>query len=135
MSRSTARNLVLLCLLPAGCAGAAGDRQIRISRIDGAVTSAASQIRRCYQTPRVPSSGRSIVTRLRVHFGTDGALLGYPELVSQYGITAENRPYAERMAQAATAAVILCSPVRLPTALHKGGWDDFDLSFAYTMRV
>jgi hypothetical protein len=74
----------------------------------------AAQIRRCYRMPRIPSAGRRIVTRLLVRYGPDGTLVGLPLLVRQEGVTAENQRYSGRMAEAATQAVIGCSPVSLP---------------------
>jgi hypothetical protein len=83
----------------------------------------------------VPSAGRRIVTRLRVSFSPDGMLAATPELVSQQGVTPENRFYAGPMAQAASMAVIRCSPLRLPAELHRGGWDSFDLTFSPKVLV
>jgi hypothetical protein len=91
---------------------------------------AADQVRRCYRQPRVPAAGKRIVTRLRVRFAVDGRLVDTPLLVSQQGVTPENSPYAESMAEAATMAVIRCAPLRLPPELHHGGWDSFDLTFS-----
>ena len=64
---------------------------------------------------------------------SDGALIGLPRFVSQQGVTAANESYAERMAEAASLAVVRCSPLRLPAALHRGGWDEFDLIFSHAM--
>jgi hypothetical protein len=90
----------------------------------------AEQVRRCYRAPRVPSSGRAIVTRLLVRYTADGTLVGLPLLVWQQGITPQTQPYAVRMTEAATLAVIRCSPVRLPPETGKRRGSDFFLTFS-----
>jgi hypothetical protein len=91
---------------------------------------AAAQVKRCYRGPRVPTSGKRIVTRLRVRYAADGTLVATPQIVYQQGVTAENSPYAVPMAEAATMAVLRCSPLHLPAELHRGGWDSIDLTFS-----
>jgi len=91
---------------------------------------AAGQVKRCYRSPHVPSVGRQIVTHLRVRYSADGMLEEAPTFLSQEGVTAENQAYALPMAQAASMAVLRCTPLRLPAKLHRGGWDHFDLTFS-----
>ena len=91
---------------------------------------AARQVRRCYRSPVVPTPARRIVTRLRVRFLPDGNVAGLPALVFQQNVTAETAPWAGRMAEAATGAVIRCAPYRLPAGLYRGGWDELDLTFS-----
>jgi hypothetical protein len=90
----------------------------------------AEQVRRCYRAPRVPSSGRGIVTRLLVRYTADGTLVGLPLLVWQQGITPATQPYAVRMTEAATLAVIRCSPVRLPPETGERRGSEFFLTFS-----
>jgi hypothetical protein len=75
-------------------------------------------------------AGKQIVTRLRVRFAPDGSLAGVPAVVGQTGVTPVNRPYASRMAEAASLAVIRCAPLRLPADLYESGWDELDLTFS-----
>jgi hypothetical protein len=107
------------------------DRQ----RVLAAIESAAGQIKRCYRHPRIPSSGRRIATRLHVRFSPDGSLAGVPMVIDQSGVTADNRAFAARMAEAASLAVIRCVPVKLPPDLYAGGWDEMDLTFSPAMLV
>ena len=122
-------------LLSAGCsAPAPPSPQTDVARLDPgeverAIATAARQVRRCYRAPRIGSLGRSIVTRLRVRYATDGSLIGLPLLVSQSGVTPANQIFAPHMARAATEAVIRCSPITLPSTLHDGGWNEIDLTF------
>jgi hypothetical protein len=90
----------------------------------------AEQVRRCYRAPRVPSIGRTISTRLFVRYTADGVLVGLPLLVSQQGVSPQSRPYAGRMTEAAKAAVMRCSPVRLPQEAGKRRGSDFFLTFS-----
>lgn len=124
--------LPLALLLPGGCA--ADPHPIVAAAAAGeAVAAAAAQVRRCYRDPAVPTAAKRIVTHLRVRYGADGALIGLPALVSQQGVTAANQDYAERMAEAASLAVIRCSPLRLPAQRYRGGWDAFDLIFSHAL--
>jgi hypothetical protein len=121
---------MLAAIMLAGCATApqpsGPDRRLTAQ----VVASAAAQVQRCYRTPRIPREGRQITIVLRVRYSVDGMLIGLPQLVAQRGVSPENRVYVMRMAEAATLAVIRCSPVRLPPELHQNGWDDFELTFS-----
>jgi hypothetical protein len=109
---------------------AATGTRIQVDQSSAVTMAAADQVKRCYRAPRVPTSGRGIVTRLRVRYSADGRLEEAPQIVAQEGVTPENRPYAGPMAEAASMAVLRCAPLRLPPELHRGGWDNFDLIFS-----
>lgn len=121
-------------LLMAACA-TPSEPIVRTAQIGEAIESAAAQIRRCYRDPIASGASRRISTRLRVRYAPDGTLIGLPRLVSQEGITPANLPYAARMAEAASIAVIRCSPLHLRPELYRGGWDEFDLVFSRFARV
>ena len=125
------RTLALLACLgfAAGCASLPGPAATR-AQFDSALATAASQVRRCYRSPRVSFRGRQIVTRLRVRFLPDGQLGGLPTVIWQDGITPDNALYAPRMAEAAIAAVLRCTPITLPQALYRDGPLEFDLTFS-----
>ncbi len=74
---------------------------------------AAAQVRRCYRAPRVATVGKQITTKLRVLYASDGSLAAVPAVLSQSGVTPDNRPYASKMAEAAGLAVIRCAPLKL----------------------
>ncbi|MDB5722796.1 MAG: hypothetical protein JWP15_3414 [Alphaproteobacteria bacterium] len=148
-------SLLALLLVATGCAEAPGDwrgaegiaeiRGTRLqpaersrpdrARVIAAIDSAAAQIRRCYRHPGVPSVGRSIATRLRIHLSPDGSLSDVPAVIGQSGVTDTNRAFAARMAEAASQAVLRCAPLRLPPDLYTGGWDEIDLTFSPAMLV
>ena len=94
------------------------------------LASAAAQVKRCYQSPRVSHSGRQIVTTLRLRITDQGFPDGLPVIVGQHGVTAANRAFADRMAQAAIGAVVRCAPLRLPPELYRNGWREFELTFS-----
>lgn len=127
--------MMLLPMALSACAEPAATMKARSPAALRASADVASQVRRCYRGPRVPSAGKRIVTRLLVRYGPDGALLGLPLLVGQEGVTAESRPYAGRMSEAAKLAVVRCNPIRLPPSLGKGRASDFFLTFSPQMRA
>ena len=124
-----------LPMLLAACAGPSAPVAVRSPEAMRASAAVAEQIRRCYRSPRVPSAGRSIVTRLFARYGPDGKLVGLPLFVSQQGVTAESLPYAGRMTEAARLAVIRCSPIRLPAETGKGRATGFVLTFSPRRRA
>ncbi|HEY0413001.1 MAG TPA: hypothetical protein VGD66_07660 [Allosphingosinicella sp.] len=127
----------ILLLLPLVAAGCAGPQRARVTPVEasGVAMAAAAQVKRCYRWPQVPSAGRRIITRLHVRFSPDGALAATPQIVYQQGVTPENSPYAALMAEAASMAVMRCSPLHLPPELHRGGWDSIDLTFSLRLLV
>jgi len=94
------------------------------------LTSAAAQVQRCYRSPRIARAGKQIVTRVVVRLNTDGTLAELPVVVGQTGITPQNRVYAERMASAASLAIIRCAPLRLPPEHYAQVWQTFELKFS-----
>ena len=125
------RTLALLACLgvAAGCAPPPRAAATK-AQFDSALAMAASQVRRCYRAPRVSFRGRQIVTRLRVRFLPDGQLSGLPRVIWQDGITAENEAEARRMAEAAIAAVMRCTPLSFPQSLYRDGTFEFELTFS-----
>jgi hypothetical protein len=117
-------------LLLAGCVSAPrppGPDPVLVRRLAQA---AADQVRRCYQRPRVASEANQIVTRLRVRFTAEGQLAALPELVWQRSVTPAAAPYAPRMLEAASLAIIRCAPIRLPPEVYAGGWDELEFTFS-----
>lgn len=120
--------ILLLCTF--ACAGCATSGGADIGAMAGpALASAASQVKRCYRTPRVSFAGRQIVTTLRVRMTPEGFPDGLPTIVAQQGVTPDNRAFAARMGEAAIGAVVRCAPLRLPAELYQQGWDEIELTF------
>lgn len=128
-------SLILLAVLLSACAERSAPVQARSPAARLASAEVASQVRRCYRSPRVPSAGKRIVTRLLVRYGADGRLVGLPILVGQDGVTPESLPYAGRMTEAAKLAVVRCNPIRLPPAMGKRRAIVFFLTFSPQMRA
>jgi hypothetical protein len=123
-------SLLGLSILLSACAGPPARVHAQSSAAVAASAAVAEQVRRCYRDPRVPSSGRTIVTRLFARYTADGVLVGLPQLVSQQGLSPESRPYASSMAEAAKLAVLRCTPVRLPREAGERRGSDFFLTFS-----
>jgi len=129
---------LLAALLASGCAPAVQAPVVRAPAVDtladSALALAARQVQRCYRSPRIASTGRQIVTRLRVRLAADGQVAGLPTVVLQDGVTPDNQPFAGRMAEAAIAAVIRCAPLQLPETYYRDGITEFDLTFSPVAR-
>ncbi len=127
--------LPIVGLAAVGCAQKQVPAPASAAALDEIAQNAAAQVKRCYRSPRIPSSGKQIITRLRVQYREDGGLAALPVVLSQAGLTPENSPYAGKMAEAAGLAVMRCAPVRLPPDKHKQGWSTLELIFSPTARV
>ncbi len=127
--------LIFLTFVAGGCAHAPIGAGAHRAAIAAAANSAAAQVQRCYRAPRIPSSGKQIVTRLQVRFTPDGSLAGMPVLLSQSNVTPDNGFYAGKMAEAAGLAVIKCAPVRLPLESYDNGWNVLELTFSPRARA
>ena len=131
ISRGITCSLLLpALLLLAGCASAprpSGPDPALVRRL---AQEAADQVRSCYRRPKVASEARQIVTRLRVRFTADGQLAQLPELVWQRSVTPSAAPFAPRMVEAASLAIIRCAPLRLPPEVHAGGWEELEFTFS-----
>ena len=129
------RLLFGLCIAAAGCATRPEPARISSAAVDEVLQRAARQVRRCYRSPRVASSGKQIVTRLRVRYRADGGLAALPTVVSQAGVTPANSFYAGKMAEAAGLAVVRCAPLNLPAELYEEGWSTLELVFSPGARA
>ncbi len=127
--------LPLLGLALASCAQKQVPAPVSAAVFNEIAQNAAAQVKRCYRSPRIPSSGKQIITRLRVQYREDGGLAGLPVVLSQAGVTPANSPYAGKMAEAAGLAIVRCAPVRLPADKHKEGWSTLELIFSPAARV
>jgi hypothetical protein len=116
--------------LLAGCASVSQPGTPDPALVDALAQQAADHVKRCYRSPKVGHEVRQIVTRLRVRFAPDGSLAGLPEVLAQHGVTPASRPFAPRMAAAATMAIVRCAPIRLPPEAHAGGWEELEITFS-----
>jgi hypothetical protein len=127
--------LIAISMLLSACAEPSAPVPARSPAALLASAEVAGQVRRCYRSPRVPSVGKRIVTRLLVRYTADGVLVGLPVLVGQDGVTPESQPYAGRMTEAAKLAVVRCNPIRLPAPLGKRRTSLFYLTFSPQLRA
>lgn len=90
----------------------------------------ARQVQPCAN--RIPNPGpgaNQIRTKLRLRMNPDGSLSGRPTISGQTGVDDENRRYAQRVGELASAAVIQCAPYKLPADLYEGGWKDIIINY------
>ncbi len=127
--------LPIIGLAAVGCVPKQVPAPASAAALDEIAQRAAAQVKRCYRSPRIPSSGKQIITRLKVQYREDGGLSALPVVLSQAGLTPANSRYAGKMAQAAGLAVMRCAPVRLPPDKHKEGWSTLELTFSPAARV
>jgi hypothetical protein len=131
-------SLLLAALLVSGCVPADPPRTaIGASQSEFDYTAldlAARQVQRCYRAPRIASSGRQIVTRLRIRVSADGQIAGLPTVIIQDGVTPANQGLADRMAEAAIEAVLRCAPLHFPPSYFQDGFTEFDLTFSPLAR-
>ena len=129
-------SLLFAALLSAGCVPAAPPAAVQAPPAleFAALDLAARQIQRCSRAPRIATSGRQIVTRLRVRVSEDGQIAGLPTVVVQDGVTPDNESLAGRMAEAAIQAVLRCAPLRFPPSYFHDGFTEFELTFSPLAR-
>ncbi|MGZ8281384.1 MAG: cell envelope integrity protein TolA [Allosphingosinicella sp.] len=132
--RDRSATLLLLTALFGGCASVPRHGAAAAAEADAALRLAATQVQRCYRTPRVSFEGRQIATRLRIRLSADGQVAELPVIIVQNGITPANQNFAPRMAEAAIAAVMRCAPIRLPPGFYSDGRAEFDLTFSPLAR-
>ena len=132
-----AASLLPMSILSAGCASDIPQARLRPDpRLTAEVIRQVSvQVRRCYRAPKVASVARQISTRLAVRYAADGSIVEIPVVLGQTGVTPANASYAGKMAEAATAAVIRCAPVNLPTNLYEQVWKELELTFSPARMV
>jgi hypothetical protein len=118
----------------AGCVTLDNEARVDSVIVDDLLEQAATQVKRCYRAPRVPTRAKQIITRLELKLNEDGTLAALPAVVAQDGVTPDNSSYAPRMAEAASLAVIRCAPLKLPPE-HAGLWSNIELKFSPRMRV
>lgn len=100
------------------------------AQMNGLAAAIKRQVQPCYDlgalggTPAV-----QITTELQLRFNPDGSIAGTPQLVEQQGVTAANRAYAKQMEEVSRRAVLRCAPLRLPSELYSGGWENFTMNF------
>lgn len=100
------------------------------AQMNGLAAAIKRQVQPCYDlgalggTPAV-----QITTELQLRFNPDGSIAGTPQLVEQTGVTAANKAYARQMEEVSRRAVLRCAPLRLPSELYAGGWENFTMNF------
>jgi len=95
----------------------------------GLAAAIAAQVKPCYVIPSGGADAASIVTIMRLRFNRDGSVAGTPSVTDHQGVTGTNQSYVRQMDDAAIRAVLRCSPLKLPSELYEGGWEDIEFAF------
>jgi len=95
----------------------------------GLAAAIAAQVKPCYVIPSGGADAASIVTIMRLRFNHDGSVAGTPSVTDHQGVTGTNQSYVRQMDDAAIRAVLRCSPLKLPSELYEGGWEDIEFAF------
>ena len=95
----------------------------------GLAAAIAAQVKPCYVIPSGGADAASIVTIMRLRFNRDGSVSGTPSVTDHQGVTGTNQSYVRQMDDAAIRAVLRCSPLKLPSELYEGGWEDIEFAF------
>ena len=96
----------------------------------GLAAAIAAQVKPCYVIPSGGADAASIVTIMRLRFNRDGSVSGTPSVTDHQGVTGTNQSYVRQMDDAAILAVLRCSPLKLPSELYEGGWEDIEFTFS-----
>lgn len=100
------------------------------AQANGLAAAIKRQVQPCYDLGALGGTpAMQIVTVLQLHFNPDGSLAGTPQLIEQQGVNSSNRSYAQQMAEVSRRAVLRCSPLKLPSELYAGGWENFTMGF------
>jgi outer membrane biosynthesis protein TonB len=100
------------------------------AQANGLAAAIKRQVQPCYDLGALGGTpAMQITTVLQLHFNPDGSIAGTPQLVEQQGVNAANRAYAQQMAEVSRRAVLRCSPLKLPSELYAGGWENFTMNF------
>jgi outer membrane biosynthesis protein TonB len=100
------------------------------AQANGLAAAIKRQVQPCYDLGALGGTpAMQITTVLQLHFNPDGSIAGTPQLVEQLGVNASNRAYAQQMAEVSRRAVLRCSPLKLPSELYAGGWENFTMNF------
>jgi hypothetical protein len=105
--------------------GAARLNAVQLAALQDAIR---SQITPCWNLPTRPESVGPVVVLLRIQLKNDGRLLVDPSVLSVTGVNSGNSSYSRSVANSARRAVILCSPLNLPSEYYDS-WRDVELNF------
>jgi len=98
--------------------------------MQGIAAAIKRQVQPCYELGSLAGTpAMSIVTVMRLRFARDGTVQGTPTVVEQTGVDGSNRAYQRQISEVGRRAVMRCSPLRLPTDLYEGGWEDIEFTF------
>ncbi|MDO6413288.1 hypothetical protein Q4F19_02735 [Sphingomonas sp. BIUV-7] len=97
--------------------------------MNGLAAAIKRQVQPCYELGALGGTpAMQIVTVLQLRFNKDGSVAS-AQVVEQTGVDGSNARYKQQMAEVSRAAVLRCSPLRLPAELYEGGWQNIEMGF------
>lgn len=105
--------------------GAARLNPVQLAALQDAIR---SQITPCWNLPTRPEGAGPVVVLLRIQLKNDGRLLVDPSVLSVTGVNSVNSSYGRSVANSARRAVMLCSPLKLPSEFYDA-WRDVEINF------
>lgn len=97
--------------------------------MNGLAAAIKRQVQPCYELGALGGTpAMQIVTVLQLRFNKDGSVQS-AQVVEQTGVDGSNARYKQQMAEVSRAAVLRCSPLRLPAELYAGGWENIEMGF------
>jgi hypothetical protein len=97
--------------------------------MNGLAAAIKRQVQPCYELGALGGTpAMSIVTVMQLRFNKDGSVAS-AQVVEQTGVDGSNARYKQQMAEVSRAAVLRCSPLRLPSELYAGGWENIEMGF------
>ena len=113
-----------------GAAEAPRAAAVSAQAVAGLGDAIARQVQPCANRINNPGPGANLIrTKLRMRMNPDGSLAARPVVSGQSGTNDENRRYAQRVGELASAAVIQCAPYKLPDELYENGWKDIIINY------
>lgn len=109
--------------------GTTARAQITGAAMNGLAAAIKRQVQPCYELGALGGTpAMSIVTVMQMRFNKDGSVAS-AQVVEQTGVDGSNERYKRQMAEVSRAAVLRCSPLRLPAELYAGGWENIEMGF------
>jgi outer membrane biosynthesis protein TonB len=97
--------------------------------MNGLAAAIKRQVQPCYDLGALGGTpAMQIVTVLQIRFNKDGSVQS-AQVTEQTGVDGSNARYKQQMAEVSRAAVLRCSPLKLPVELYAGGWENIEMGF------
>ncbi len=87
-----------------------------------------AQVAPCWNPPIGGADVRRMTVLIGAEYRADGSVTSSPRVISQTGVSGQNKDYARAFAETARRAVLRCSPLKLPADLYPL-WKSVEINF------